>query len=108
MKVVETVKKYLVFSVDDKTLVESILRDDIGRKTMKNFFEWPIWWVPLIGAWGKISGTTGDCDVMGITFNSSEKHAICDVLRAAYHNPSKYDQETRDRICEILTTIFDN
>ena len=108
MKINQHVSVSLSFTCEDKQLIKRLLLDRVGSKTIKKALDWPYWWLPLFGAWAKISGYSGNICQGSVTFNSSEKNAICDVLRDAYNDAETYDQETRDQILPILEAIFDN
>ena len=106
MKIIENVSKELVFSFEDRKLIDGILRSRIGSKPISAALDWNVWWMPLFGAWGKISGTSGD-DTRHVMFKAFEKTSICDVLRDAYKDETAdYDGQTREKIKKLLEGIF--
>lgn len=112
MKTVESVTKYLEFTIEDKRLINQAMIHQVGEITLKSFLADDMkyssdYMINLLSAYGKIFGFLPSDWHLHVRFTSDEKHCMCDVLRKEYKDES-LDQEYRDKLLPILEGIFNN
>lgn len=107
MNIHHYVKKAISFTKEEKSLIEKVVKDHFECYTFISIFENPYSMMPLLHVIAMLSGWSGEDYCGGYTFNAYGKREICDVLRDAYENTERYDQETRNKILEIMNAIWD-
>ena len=106
MKINETVTKSFTFSCEDASIVYGAIVNRFGKMQIKSALENGRYYIPLLSAFGKISGMNDIVDYGKIRFSTMERNAICDLLRNTWREAD--DDDYKAKLLELLEGIFNN